>query len=143
MDKALDGTLTALESFFSKVPGALEVLSNILLTWPGAGFLLFAILLLSILGTAAFYYDRFREVSEQLREVSETIGEQSRAIHSMRRTLEDAVDVLASLEARSHHAQSEEPVAVSNPSAELLLQELESLRAEILSDFERTPPAQE
>ena len=143
MDNALNGILAALEAFLSKVPGALEVLSKTFLTWPGVGFLLFAVLLLSIIGTAAFYYDRLRDVSEHLREVSEALGEQSRAIHSMRRTLEDAVDVLASLEARSHQTQGEEHVDSSSPAAELLLQELESLRAEILSDFDRAPPSQE
>jgi hypothetical protein len=143
MDKALNGILAALGAYISKVPGALEVLSNTFLTWPGAAFLLFAVLLLCILGTAAFYYDRLRDVSQNLREVSEAIEEQSRDIHSMRRTLEDAMDVLASLEPRSHRPEGAEQDVASDGAAELLRQELESLRAEILSDLNRAPPAQE
>jgi hypothetical protein len=143
MDKALNGIPAALSAYLSKVPGALGLLSNTILTWPGAAFLLLAVLLLCILGTAAFYYGRLRNVSQHLREVSEAIEEQSRAIHSMRRTLEDAMDVLASLEVRSHHPEGAEQGVASDGSAELLRQELESLRAEILSDFDRAPPAQE
>ena len=129
MDLAVSEALASVSDYLGSLPGAPQNLFDVVLTGPGISLLLFSFLLLCVLGTASLYSWRLRELSQHLRELSEIMQEQSRAVDSMRRTLEDALDVLASLDAASHYTHEGE-----DATAALLRQELESLRAEILAD---------
>jgi len=133
MDLAVSEALASVNDYLGSLLGASQNLFDVVLTGPGISLLLFSFLLLCVLGTASLYSWRLRELSQHLRELSEIMQEQSRAVDSMRRTLEDALDVLASLDAASHYTHEGEDAAV-DATAALLRQELESLRAEILAD---------
>lgn len=139
MDIAVNERLAALGDYAAGASGALGALSDTFLTWPAVAVLLFAIVLIVVLATTFVYSQRFREVDHRLYALAEAMEEQARALDSMRRILQDSIDVLSTMESRPEYAASAALGAAPkdpgpNAADAMLRQELETLRTEILSD---------
>lgn len=135
----MNDALAAITGFLGGIPAGLQDFLAFFLSGAGLALLISAVLLVCVIGTGFFYFRQLRELAQHLHALSEIMQEQSRAIDSMRRTLEDALDVLASLQVP--HPVRGQPAApadggipLRSESVALLREELESLRAEILAE---------
>jgi hypothetical protein len=119
-------TFEIANNYLLMASGTAEPVLNRILNWPGTSLVLFAVLFLALLRTTFVH-------SRKLRELSEAVERQSSDIASMRQTLEDAMGLMYTVKSSSYGNFGG---GLSGDQDTALREELESLRAEILSDAE-------
>jgi outer membrane murein-binding lipoprotein Lpp len=132
------GVVPAVNVFLSDASGALHALSGQLSSWPGASILLLGVLALFLFATTVLVTGRMRQISEEVNELAHAVRDQTRSFDSLRRNLEAAIEDAAT---RTEGPSWNDRSSTSTASAALIREELESLRAEILShDQQSTIP---